>query len=94
MNIEKMREEFEEFALSSVGGLGVGHLVKGEDGKYLNFACQCYFDFWVGSRSSIIITLPTVSHLVDTLSERVIGAKMGIDACRKAIEAAGLKVKS
>ena len=92
MNIEKMQEEFETFALSSVGGLGPGHLIKGEDGKYLNFAAQCYFDFWAGSRSSLVVTLPSISHLADTLSEKVVGARMGIEACRKAIESVGIKV--
>jgi hypothetical protein len=52
------REEFEAFALSPEGGLSAGHLVKGEDGEYLNFAAQCYWDFWQGSRAALAIDLP------------------------------------
>ncbi|HYQ55344.1 MAG TPA: hypothetical protein VES70_33460 [Pseudomonas sp.] len=56
MDTNKMRdisrEQFEKFALSAEGGLFAGHLAKGEDGEYLNYAAQCYWLFWQASRAA------------------------------------------
>ncbi|MNE28578.1 hypothetical protein D3C76_1049150 [compost metagenome] len=61
MDTNKMRdisrEQFEKFALSQDGGLFPGHLVKGEDGEYLNYAAQCYWLFWKASREAVVIDL-------------------------------------
>lgn len=80
------QKQFEAFALSAAGGLGQGHLVKGEDGEYLNDAARSYWEFWEGSRGVLVVELPQQS-----------GANLdwnqAIRYCHQAIEAAGLKVK-
>ena len=61
MDTNKMRdisrEQFEKFALSAEGGLFAGHLAKGEDGEYLNYAAQCYWLFGQASREAVVIDL-------------------------------------
>ena len=63
MDTNKMRdisrEQFEKFALSAEGGLFPGHLTKGEDGEYLNYATQCYWLFWQASREAVVVELPS-----------------------------------
>lgn len=63
MDTNKMRdisrEQFETFALSAEGGLFAGHLTKGEDGEYLNYAAQCYWLFWQASRAAVVVELPS-----------------------------------
>ncbi|OAK63081.1 hypothetical protein A3K88_02810 [Pseudomonas putida] len=63
MDTNKMRdfsrEQFEKFALSAEGGLFAGHLAKGEDGEYLNYAAQCYWLFWQASRAAVVVELPS-----------------------------------
>lgn len=63
MDTNKMRdmsrEQFEKFALSAEGGLFAGHLAKGEDGEYLNYAAQCYWLFWQASREAVVVELPS-----------------------------------
>lgn len=56
------REQFEKFSLSAKGGLLAGHLVKDEDGAYLNYAIQYYWEFWQESRKSLVIELPEKSR--------------------------------
>lgn len=99
MDTNKMRdisrEQFEKFALSPEGGLFAGHLAKGEDGEYLNYAAQCYWLFWQASREAVVVELPErqvyESH-ADTSS-----FKDGFNHChtesRALIEARGLKVE-
>ncbi|MGB5955397.1 hypothetical protein [Pseudomonas sp.] len=62
MDTNKMRdisrEQFEKFALSAEGGLFAGHLAKGEDGEYLNYAAQCYWLFWQASREAVVVEWP------------------------------------
>ncbi|WP_145256986.1 hypothetical protein [Pseudomonas sp. DE0157] len=55
---DSVREQFEKFALSPEGGLFAGHLAKGEDGEYLNYAAQCYWLFWQASREAVAVVLP------------------------------------
>lgn len=98
MDTNKMRdtrrEQFEKFALSAEGGLFAGHLAKGEDGEYLNYAAQCYWLFWQASREAVVVELPArkayESH-ADTSN-----FKDGFNRChtesRDLIEAQGLKV--
>lgn len=90
MDTNKMRdisrEQFEKFALSQDGGLFPGHLVKGEDGEYLNYAAQCYWLFWTASREAAVVELPKD---ISTMAGQVLYA----DDVRAAIEAQGLKVE-
>ncbi|WP_136477275.1 hypothetical protein [Pseudomonas sp. DG56-2] len=104
---DSVREQFEKFALSSEGGLFPGHLAKGEDGEYLNYAAQCYWLFWQASREAVVVELPEpdlpevyIDEPVDRESEefRYLEARHGAQCqtyrkCRQAIEAQGLKVK-
>lgn len=90
MDTNKMRdisrEQFEKFALSAEGGLFAGHLAKGEDGEYLNYAAQCYWLFWQASREAVVVELPKD---IVTMAGPVLYA----DDVRAAIEAQGLKVE-
>lgn len=89
MDTNKMRdisrEQFEKFALSAEGGLFAGHLAKGEDGEYLNYAAQCYWLFWQASREAVVVDLPDVCECCYTAPEAAA-------AFIEAIEALGLKV--
>lgn len=64
MDTNKMRdisrEQFEKFALSAEGGLFAGHLAKGEDGEYLNYAAQCYWLFWQASREAVVVEIEQI----------------------------------
>ena len=90
MDTNKMRdisrEQFEKFALSSEGGLFAGHLAKGEDGEYLNYAAQCYWLFWQASREAVVVELPAEWRTN-------VGKMLPTPAVRDAIEAQGLKVE-
>lgn len=83
---DSVREQFEKFALSSECGLFPGHLAKGEDGEYLNYAAQCYWLFWQASREAVVVELPKD---IVTMAGPVLYA----DDVRAAIEAQGLKVE-
>ncbi|MBZ3666249.1 hypothetical protein [Pseudomonas monteilii] len=91
MNTNKMRdsvrEQFEKFALSSEGGLFPGHLAKGEDGEYLNYAAQCYWLFWQASREAVVVELPRFDDYPASMERDM------RESLRAAIEAQGLKVK-
>lgn len=43
------RAQFEAFALSPEFGLRAGHLEKDENGEYLNYPTQCYWQVWQAS---------------------------------------------
>ena len=94
MDTNKMRdisrEQFEKFALSSEGGLLPGHLAKGEDGEYLNYAAQCYWLFWPAFREAVVVELPP--KWSDEANSNKQAWDCGIEDARMAIEAQGLKV--
>lgn len=97
MDTNKMREQFEKFALSKIGGLSAGHLVKGEDGEYLNYASQCYWLFWQASREAVVVELPPKISAHNTSESGWVRPEAehydeAVDDCREAIEAHGLKV--
>ncbi|MGO1206260.1 MAG: hypothetical protein ACTMIS_04945 [Pseudomonas putida] len=83
---DSVREQFEKFALSSEGGLFPGHLAKGEDGEYLNYAAQCYWLFWQASREAVVVELPSFEGYKDHIVRELQAAFTG------AIERQGLKV--
>lgn len=93
MDTNKMRdisrEQFEKFALSPEGGLFPGHLAKGEDGEYLNYAAQCYWLFWQASREAVVVVLPKQYGIGGMASDY---RDQGIEECRDAIRAQGLRV--
>lgn len=92
MDTNKMREQFEKFALSSEGGLFPGHLAKGEDGEYLNYAAQCYWLFWQASREAVVVELPKAYESAPPYASYQGGWNdMRVEVV-DAIEAAGLKV--
>lgn len=82
MSNDNMREEFEAWASSPEFGLRAGHFVKGDDGEYVNYPTQCYWQVWQASRESLVIDLP-----------KVIGSLMYSSDVYEAVEAAGLKVE-
>ena len=97
MDTNKMRdisrEQFEKFAISAEGGLFSGHLAKGEDGEYLNYPVQCYWDFWQASRAAAVVELPAPGHPDGEHDAAWHHTRNGtIDACRRAIEVQGLRV--
>lgn len=94
---DSVREQFEKFALSSEGGLFPGHLAKGEDGEYLNYAAQCYWLFWQASREAVVVELPAKISAHNTTEGGFVRPEAehydeAVDDCREAIEAQGLKV--
>lgn len=95
MDTNKMRdisrEQFEKFALSAEGGLFAGHLAKGEDGEYLNYAAQCYWLFWQASREAVVVELPPKWN--DATHSNKQAWDCGIEDARMALEAHGLKVE-
>jgi len=80
------REQFEKFALSAEGGLFAGHLAKGEDGEYLNYAAQCYWLFWQASREAVVVELPKFDEYPSSMEHDM------RESLRSAIEAQSLKV--
>lgn len=91
MDTNKMRdmsrEQFEKFALSAEGGLFAGHLAKGEDGEYLNYAAQCYWLFWQASRAAVVVELPKFEDYPASMERDM------RESLRSAIDAQGLKVE-
>lgn len=88
---DKMKSEFEAWASSPAFGLRPGHFAKDDDGEYVNYPTQCYWQIWQASREALVIELPPKWN-------RLTNSKMqawdsGIEDARKAIEAAGLKVR-
>lgn len=55
MNEDKIQAEFEAWAGSKKFGLSKGHFKKDEDGEYLNFPTQCYWDVWQASRAALMV---------------------------------------
>lgn len=93
---DSVREQFEKFALSSEGGLFPGHLAKGEDGEYLNYAAQCYWLFWQASREAVVVELPELRSVPDRdcwARTNGLGFNNALKESRQMIEAQGLKVE-
>lgn len=92
MDTEKMREEFEAAYLKDVcertsSATDDGWLERGSDGEYRSYRANGAWWAWQASRESLVIELP--ESYMDGICE-----SMEADDVRKAIEAAGLKVKS
>lgn len=92
MNIEKTREEF-EFAIRNGGffhdateAAKDAYLERGSNGQYRSLQVNGAWWGWQASRDSLVIELPENRITQDSIMMRL--------HCRKAIEAAGLKVKS
>jgi hypothetical protein len=88
MSVEKSEKEFEAWALQDFG-LREGHLVKGDDGEYLNYPTQCYFQVWQASRAAIEVELPIFTEFSDSDSPGYV-----LERCVGMIEYQGLKVKA
>lgn len=88
MNIEKMREEFEAWALKEFG-LTPGHLIKDpeENNEYGNYPTQCYWEVWQASRAALAVEMPLLENFKEDES-----AYYMLVVCRDAIKASGLKV--
>lgn len=96
MNIEKMREEFEAWWFDGVYPLR--RMDRFEDAGVSEEMAQ---EIWQASRAAIEIELPKLSGLNSSFVADGIQVtrehnryNAGVDDCRKAIKAAGLKVKS
>lgn len=91
MNIEKMREEFEAWIKSRNATASLAICTHEEGfrfsvGEYKNEIVHISWIAWQASRESLVIELP--ESYMDGICE-----SMEADDVRKAIEAAGLKVK-
>lgn len=84
MNIEKMREDFLVWHQAQVARL-LEHGEPTAAGVWRSMESM-YWEAWRASRESLVIELP------DRLDYT--GCSTVIEECKKAIEAAGLKVKS
>lgn len=82
---DKIREEFEAWVIRLWPAQS---LAKFNGGEYQGFTVQHCWEAWQGSRSSVVIELPE-HHEYDSPGEVI----PVIKDCRKAIEAAGLRVK-
>jgi len=88
---DKMREEFEAYS-GEHEFLSVCPVERSVSGKYKDFDLQCAWETWQASRESLVIELPALKK--PTSWESYDNAwNTTIGECRKAIEAAGLKVK-
>lgn len=87
---DKMRKEFETWALSDFG-LTPGHMRKNEDGSYVNIPTQGYWEVWQASRAVLVVVLP--EDIKRAYHDRDEGWNDALDACRAAIKAAGVKVQ-
>ena len=80
---DKMREEFEAWAITSAWMGLSGECLEFIDGGYVNCEVQAAWLGWQASREALVIDLP-----------KVIGSLMYSSDVYEAVEAAGLKVKS
>ena len=86
---DKARAEFEAWAAEGFG-LMDAHLVKDDDGHYVNYPVQCYWDVWQASRASVVVTI----ELGDCFSPFDSGEwAIWRDDAKRLLEAAGLTVK-
>jgi len=99
MNIEKMREEFEVWVKSKWPETDFGQF---NDGEYCGFTLQHCWAAWQASREALVIELPKCEVDVDSDEDYEVYEQQEclamceshtLTRCRKAIEAAGLKVK-
>lgn len=92
MSTEKMRDEFEAWALE---GWAEESLSRFSNGDYCGHTLNFCWMAWQASRASIEIELPGEAKgwSPDECSEAD-GFNDGVDRCRSAIERLGLKVKS
>ena len=87
MHTDKAMAEFEAWASSEAFGLSPAHFAKDEAGEYINYPTQCYWLVWLASRRELVIELPSSPN--EEFSDR----RAAVDACRAAIEAAGVTVR-
>jgi hypothetical protein len=87
MSNDKMREEFEAAVKRDLAIVRFDrHLARNEGGDYVNGMAEIAWWGWKESRAALVVELP----------ERLdyAGCTSAIEACRGAIEAAGLRVQS
>lgn len=99
MNIEKMREEFETFAVTHVSLKQYSFDKYPADGdEYDAIPLQAAWDAWQASRESLVIELPDADepgyHSPGHPNQHcAIGFNHSLDQCREAIHEAGVKTK-
>lgn len=100
MNIEKMREEFEAWAITSAWLGLVGDDLEFHEGGYVFPEVQSAWLAWQASRNAVTVTIPrgNVYSTNEAASQADYyfdqGQADGLLKAKTAIEAAGLKVKS
>lgn len=87
----KMREQFEAWILENWPGQ---YLDRFETGEYHGFTLEHCWKAWQASREAVVVELPDsiVGARRYQHAEAAFAHKEGIDDCREAIEAQGLKV--
>lgn len=100
MHTDKAIAEFEAWAGSEAFGLSPAHFAKDEAGDYINYPTQCYWLVWQASRREAFIELPRLPRAYPP-NEASSDVDYWIDeakwdmwtGCKRAIEAAGVRVK-
>lgn len=98
---DKMREEFEAWAITSAWMGLSGECLEFIDGGYVNCEVQAAWLAWQASREALVIELPPEPSVPDEPEEAIDDSFMdgyyaaqGMrNACAQLITAAGLKVK-
>lgn len=90
MSTDKMREEFEAWAVGQ--GLSMKKIITG---VYRTGNTSLAWKAWKESRAALVIELPDPYQTAKRYmaDEAKFANKEGIDECREAIEAAGVRVK-
>lgn len=88
---DKMREEFEAYS-GEHEFLSVCPVERSASGKYKDFDLQCAWETWQASRESLVVELPIPKELCGPDGSYM--EYFDPEQIERAIEAAGIKVKS
>lgn len=91
--MDKMREEFEEWAASYRDHNGLPHFtLRRPDGKYVDGRTELCWRGWKASRESFVLHLPHMADYVNMLGQ-VDKCYSYLDDLHAAIHAAGIRTK-
>ena len=85
MSVNKMRAEFEAWAVSE--GYALGCMISGH---YIHAATSAAWHAWQASRAALVVELPSMCNEGDDYAD---GWNDALGLSRTAIEAAGVRVK-
>ena len=97
MDTNKMREQFEEYARSKNIDASMVIMYACYPPRFARYAdrdVQEKWELWQASRESVVVELPSLREVIMGRRENEYdsGTNNGIELCREALEAQGLKV--